>query len=438
MKALAAGLLLGLIFATHTPAGGETDCPANTQPTQTLLGDYLEEQVKHRVSSVTDAAIRDVPHFTARNHQDSAPSANGSDATIVDSVGFASLLSAAFDQTLGSAQGTDDGIVTANASPFLFAAAYDPEVYYDQTRYELFQYEVMRRIGATVSFGGKGISFDRDGDGTKDDALTSSSFTDIVTWEARAQIVGSRDRREKTNYERLFNAVKSNVKAMDISETIVRFLTDPQFRALEVDGHPGCIANDSWRAALQFDWFKRKVEDPIQVLSTANESFKSAAEEIDRQLVITAVLTGVQRAQEFGPNSLGGGIRATWSDFTGNFDWTSMDAIPNSGVKSGSNMFTIGLKYSRPILDDLFKAGGLDASLAAAIDIFDHVPDTADTTNVKVQGGLEIPITKGVSLPLTITWANHDSLLEGQDTVVGRFGIKVDTSQLLDWPRDKS
>jgi hypothetical protein len=43
---------------------------------------------------------------------------------------------------------------------------------------------------------------------------------------------------------------------------------------------------------------------------------------------------------------------------------------------------------------------------------------------------LEIPIVKGVKLPISVTWADHKDLLTDEDEVVGHFALSIDFSEL--------
>jgi hypothetical protein len=147
MKAVVCLIACLLVLATSPrPSHASNGCPAPAEDMHELVYSHLQEEVTKQLPKLTEAAIRDVPRFTTRDKQDSAPSANASLATIVNSTGFSSLFSAAFDQVVGGQSSDDDGIFTLNASPFLFAVAYDQNAYYDQEIYEQQQYDLMRRI----------------------------------------------------------------------------------------------------------------------------------------------------------------------------------------------------------------------------------------------------------------------------------------------------
>ena len=49
-----------------------------------------------------------------------------------------------------------------------------------------------------------------------------------------------------------------------------------------------------------------------------------------------------------------------------------------------------------------------------------------------LQGRVDIPVMDGVTVPVSVRWANHRDLFTDKDEVIGHFGIDVDTSKLLD------
>ncbi len=44
---------------------------------------------------------------------------------------------------------------------------------------------------------------------------------------------------------------------------------------------------------------------------------------------------------------------------------------------------------------------------------------------------LEFPLADGLAVPLSVTYANHKDLLEGEDEIRGHIGISYDFSKLL-------
>ena len=54
----------------------------------------------------------------------------------------------------------------------------------------------------------------------------------------------------------------------------------------------------------------------------------------------------------------------------------------------------------------------------------------AEENTWRLQGKLTVPLMEGISLPVSVTWANRTELVEGEHTI-GRVGLSVDTSRLL-------
>src|ERR1700687_1754471 len=160
MSRIALGcLIVSLLWPVHASAqcaaAGEKDF-------QTLIDSHIKQIVQQQVVGLAEKAARDTPRAAALSQQTSAPSASGTVATLVNAAGFTELISAAFDRNVGS---NSSDAMTVNLNPFALAAIGKPSVYYDQLEYQKTEYEWLRRVGGTVSFGGKGDSFDRDGDG---------------------------------------------------------------------------------------------------------------------------------------------------------------------------------------------------------------------------------------------------------------------------------
>ncbi len=409
---------------------GEEACPAGTKSLEEYWTTAVKKELKYD-GDYLDLLLRDTPTFTTRSQQDSSPSANGTDATLVNAAAFTKLLSAAFDQTAGDGEGDDNEGFTLNVNPFLLAVIANNDIYYSPSRYLEEPYKIMRRFGGTVTFGGKGESFDRDGDGQADDALESSALDDIVTWELRARLWGSRDRRE--NYKEIFAAVKIEEQG----DAKVRVLKTLREEKASHEDDPACVYVEQW------DKYQTLIDSPLAPSIEANQAYLDALKRIDERLLITAVLTGVERKEEFGSDKHGIGVRATWKDLNANFDWTHMDGLTNDG--EDIDEYRVAVEYGTQILKGWsFKKGadpdkpsqgwlknGIDASLAFALEIYNDTPDVEHTTTAKLQGKLEIPVSEGVRMPISITWANHEDLLDDDDKIIGHIGVNLDTDKLM-------
>lgn len=410
------------------------DCPAGRTGLAVLIAQGTKAAVDEKVQDLAEKAARDTPRAAAMSQQNAAPSVSGTAATLVNAAGFSELIAAAFDRDIGN--GSSDAL-TLNVNPFTLAAIGKPAVYYDQTLYERPEYEWLRRVSGTASFGGKGEAFDRDGDGTIDDALDSENFDDIVGWEVRARVWGSRDRREEDNFQLFLDRTNSGnkdlVANMQMSQLkfLQAFRSDPDVSAdlgPVAQNLEQCLSDSVWEQVQNKPAIRQLYQEMLDAAVEANAAYAAAADEIDNRMLWTVAVVGLTRDKQFGPDKIGTSVRGTWLGGTFNFDWMNVDGI---GGAKDSNEFKVGLRYATQIFKGGYLTNGIDAALAAAYEAFDNVPDAAHDDNVKIQGQLEIPIMDGVTVPLSITWANHEDLFDENDQVIGRFGINIDTSKLL-------
>ena len=80
----------------------------------------------------------------------------------------------------------------------------------------------------------------------------------------------------------------------------------------------------------------------------------------------------------------------------------------------------------------LFKGGlsdeGLELSLAARAEFNDHVPEALHTKILKASVGFEIPTGSKLSVPITLSYANHADLLTADHVWAGQIGLSWDFS----------
>ncbi|HET7177262.1 MAG TPA: hypothetical protein VFI63_01095, partial [Solirubrobacterales bacterium] len=62
----------------------------------------------------------------------------------------------------------------------------------------------------------------------------------------------------------------------------------------------------------------------------------------------------------------------------------------------------------------------------------DNVPAAAHDTIAKLNAKIDFPVTTGISLPISVTWANHKDLLTAEHDVRGHIGFTVDFSKLTE------
>ena len=83
----------------------------------------------------------------------------------------------------------------------------------------------------------------------------------------------------------------------------------------------------------------------------------------------------------------------------------------------------------RRLRPGLLRARGYEdsqLSLFAAWERYSNVPSAAHRTIAKAGGKLELRLAPGLTVPLSVTWANHADLLTDADTIVGHVGIGLD------------
>ena len=134
-----------------------------------------------------------------------ASSGTGQVVTTVNRPDFSSLIATAVENKLID---SSNGVYTISLTPFAFLTLAKPQYLFDQSLYVKASAEWLRRFGGKVSLGGKGDSFDRNGDGKPDEAIQAKQLGDIVTWEVLYRVIGSRDRRDTKNFEIFDKAVR--------------------------------------------------------------------------------------------------------------------------------------------------------------------------------------------------------------------------------------
>jgi hypothetical protein len=169
-----------------------------------------------------------------------------------------------------------------------------------------------------------------------------------------------------------------------------------------------------------------------------NRAIKTAHEQIDRSPVWSFFIGGISRSKEFGTDSRKAGIRGAMGGddqgFTFNLEWTQIDGV---GGSKDPTEWKAGLEYAMLALKGVPLSGkasrdGVRISLSGAYERFDDVPAAKHDTNAKLNAKMELPISESIKLPLSITWANHKDLIEGEDEIRGHIGFTLDLSKLRD------
>jgi hypothetical protein len=327
--------------AGPTPAAG---------PPEGKVEEYLADKIEEHP-----------PALSAK--QFGPPSSTNLSPTVADRPSFSELLSLAFDNGFVA---SGEGTASLNLNPFAFMALAKPEIVDRQTQYG--KYELLRRFGASVSLGGEGDSFDRDGDGKKDEALKAENLFDILTWEAKFRALGSRDKRDRRNFGRFLEAVGGLQKELD--RNIQRFLLDHDKDIFE-ESPAGKVCYEDKVAEL----FKRpEVENELQgiaaVFERMDEEIERVSKKIDRSPVLTISADGTVRdgdkygPQKFSVGLVGVGGWGNW-DHTFNARWSRLEGLRGNPAgtqwKIASEASTVWLKNSWLSPEGITVAAGLAA-----------------------------------------------------------------------------
>lgn len=366
------------------------------------------------------------------SQQTAAPADSSSSTSLVNGAGFPNLLALATETGLVSDK---DGVLTVDLNLFAFRAALTPEVLYRQSRYE--EFKTLRRFGGALSFGGKGESFDRDGDGQADPALDSQELGDIVNWELRWRFLGSRDRRDKGNAAEFFSATRL---AFDESlQAYADFINNHilEFAARKSTNNPTkCLDRAKMEEWAQSPHIALELLGILQANKALDAAVQAAAEKVDRSPIWSLFAGGISRQPQFGPDTRKAGIRGAFGgDLNGltlNFEWSQIDGL--NGADDPTQL-KAGLEYAWLALKGLaltqeVAQNGVRISLSGSYEHFQDVPSANHDTNAKLNAKLDLPISANVKIPISVTWANHKDLIEGEDEIRGHIGFTLDLSPL--------
>jgi hypothetical protein len=365
-----------------------------------------------------------------------APS-NAGGSSEVNLPGFASLLGLAQEQGLIDRK---DGITTISLTPFSFLALLRPQYVYDQELYE--GVRELRHWGGTLAFGGKGDSFDRDGDGMADEALVAKNSNDIITWEVKYQF-GSRDRRDPENFEPYFEAIKNDANAaVEVNAALGQLLValDGELRVAGKTADPkGCFQISDLQEVFQ----KPAVGTAVAKLKVADKAVEAIAtqvfDKVDRKPLFTLVLGGTERKDEFGPDKHTAALRSAFTRLGGTnsaeLSWSEV-----KGLLGADDAVTLklGYDYSRSFFKGsaLWK-DGVKLTVAGSYEKLRDVPMATHDTVGKLNAKFSIPLVEGMEIPISVTWANHKDLLTDEKEVQGHIGFTIDYSKVQDWFRGK-
>lgn len=375
-------------------------------------------------------AVAETPLASASATQVEAPS-DATGGSVVNLPGIASLLALAQEQGLVN---TKDGVTTVSLTPFSFLSLLDRRYLSNQELYGTEFARTLRRFGGTISSGGKGDKFDRDGDGQPDDALEAKDFNDIVTWEAKYQF-GSRDRRDRENFEAYDKAITAaglDVKVVPVLGSVAIAVDSALQKHKEVSN--GCYSVKDLESVFE----EQPVVANLDALRQFDEEHKAIAEgifnRVDRKPIFTLVYGGTERGEGFGPDKRLAALRTAFTRLGGTnsveLSWSEVENL--LGVEDAAT-WKLGWQYSRSFLkDSVLSKDGITLAVAGTWEMLDDVPMAKHDEIGKLNAKLSVPVSEGVSIPISVTWANHKDLLTDEEEVRGHIGFTADFSKVRD------
>lgn len=412
------GVLALVVFST----------PALAQ--DTLNNAQVQSLIDAKVAELRGAqAPLEMPVATQRFGVDGS----GSGANSVDLVrgpSLPELFALAFENNVVA---FGKGKTTLSINPFLFTSWANPAVLDRPSLYR--QYSGLRRVAGSLTFGGAGEAFDRDGDGLAEKPSEVESPLDIVTWEVQWRVRGSRDRREAGHFDAFVAAVHSAFEGSATAFAMFVARWKDEFARMQAPS--GELREDDFQAFLE----REDVEATLLVIAQADTAVLRATQDaiarIDRSMVWTVTAGATHQGDEFGPDRLRLGLKGVWSFLTGPVKWDS--TINASYVHAGSiedvlpdgDSFVFGWKAGTKLVKTqaLIKEG-IDWSASLSGEFYNDVPGAKHDTIVKAGTTLSLNFTKSVSIPLTVNYANHRDLLTSSSKVFGHIGLSYDFSAL--------
>jgi hypothetical protein len=410
-------------IAAQTASTPTSGCqPNETRDAESVLFKFAQQfqPPLPTEGSVAEEALSQ-PLTSAPSRQVAAPAKDGDTTSLINGASFPELLGLAFENGLVN---TAQGVTTLDLNLFGFVALASPKVLDKDSEYRRQIFERLRRLGGSVSFGGMGDSFDRNGDGVADPAIDAKSPSDIVNWEVRWRLVGSRDRRESINVEKIFGEAQADFDTT--SRQFLDFFAGHAKDLEQLQSANGCFPVE------KLNQFAQNHINELRAIVASNarlqKAINTANTEIDRSRVLTIALGGVDRRKQFGPTKRTLSLRFaqgifSGQDFTANLDYSHIHGLNGDLMQS----WKLGAAWSILVLKGLQK-DGVKLSLSAADEYYRNVPMTHDSI-VKLNAKLDFPVSKGIKIPLSFTWANHRDLLTSEHEMRGHIGFTVDLSE---------
>jgi len=401
----------------------------NQATAEKILNEKIASLQKRAVERAAIEAVAATPLTTPVATQHFAPAmAIGGDSAmdIVPGPSFTKLLALATESNLVNF-GKDR--TTLSVNPFLFVSAANPSVLDQQSLYE--RYAVLRRVGGALSVGGTGEKLDRDRDGVPEPVATIDRPLDIVSWDLQVQVFGTRDRRDPQNFRQYLNSPAATTFSrlnVEFAAFLARWKTD----ITQMAAANGELLEERFRDFLERADVQADLLGVSALRAQLLQEHQAIDKEIDRQMVWTVAFGGTHQGDQFGPDKLKIGAKGVWSFLTGPQTWDNTINVgyvhaASIGVLPDSSSLTFGWKLGTKLVKTLaLVSNGIDSSASLATEHYRDVPTALHDNIIKASVTIAFNFTKSVSVPLTVTYANHSDLLTKQNKVFGHLGLSYD------------
>jgi hypothetical protein len=170
----------------------------------------------------------------------------------------------------------------------------------------------------------------------------------------------------------------------------------------------------------------------IKPVSDAYERYvrsrEAAVTAIDRGAVWTVVAGGTRHADMFGPDRVHAGVRGVKSagawDNTVNVHWRRANVFLGRPVATS---WSAAYEASRLLFKGTLSDEGVKLSFGANLEWHRNVPATHRKI-ARASLGFALPMSPKLSVPITLSYANHADLLTAQRLWAGQIGLAWDLS----------
>lgn len=394
--------------------------------------------IKVGKKEVVKAAVESADDRAPKPTQSTAPVSSGEGAGGVPGPERPTWLSFAIEQ--GYAASNDDGSVTVSLSPFEWMEKHKPKGYFDRND----NYRAtsgLRRLTGSLTVGKPGDALDADGDGTPEAPAAVKSLSDSMLIEVQYRIMGTRDRREIEfdPESKLFAAAISHVGPVMSNLQDLYAYARPFARQNSAAVKTMKRTDDACKAAIESTAKEMLADEEaaraifasaVAAMAASDEDVGRLVEKADGSLLLTVALSRLERKEYLGADRTAVALRALWgipaasggSTNKLNLDYGRVESL-TPGQKDLKSA-TLQFEHVRPASSFL----GLDLEDATwALNLTGErnwdAPEDAKKSKATLGFALNVPVSEGVSIPFSLTWANRDEFLQDQDDVVGHVGL---------------